>query len=89
MYELKAFCSREIHMTQYEVFFKGVENIMRKGQKENMLLKCNHFLLLPQCFQKVSFSESPKVRICPVQKQEAFVDSVDQDQTAPNLQSDF
>ena len=55
----KTFADNTINVTQKQKFFlELVENIVGKGENAGY----QHFLLFPQCFQKVSFSESLKVR---------------------------
>ena len=57
---LEAFADDKINVTLKQNFFLGlVENIV--GKEENAGYQ--HFLLFPQCFQKVSFSGSLKVGI--------------------------
>ena len=57
-FKLKAFAEDKISVAKNLKFVLGrVENIVGKG--ENACYQ--HFLLFPQCFQKVSFSGSSKV----------------------------
>ena len=57
---LKAFADDKICVAQNLKFILGrVENIVGKGENAGY----QHFLLLPQCFQKASSSGSLKVRI--------------------------
>ena len=50
--KLKAFADDKIYMTQKLKFDLGrVENLVGKGENAGN----QHFLLFPQCFQKVSF----------------------------------
>ena len=57
---LKAFADDKIDLTEKLIFFlRSIENIVGKGENA-----CNqHFLLLPQCFQKVSQIGSLKIVI--------------------------
>ena len=58
--KLKVFADNKINVNQKLKFDLGrVENIVRKGENAGY----QHFLLFPQCFQKVSFSGSLKVVI--------------------------
>ena len=58
--KLKAFADDKINVTQKLKFvFERVENIVGKGENAGY----QHFLLIPQCFQKASFSGSLKVGI--------------------------
>ena len=58
--KLEAFADDKINVTLKQKFFLGlVENIVGKGENAGY----QHFLLFPQCFQKVSFSGSLKVGI--------------------------
>ena len=53
--KLKAFADNKINVTQKLNFYLGrVENIAGKGENAGY----QHFLLFPQCFQKLSFSGS-------------------------------
>ena len=57
---MKAFAKDNINVTKNLRFaLKGVENILGKGHNAYQ-----HLLLLQQCFQKASFSELSKVRLC-------------------------
>ena len=57
---LRAFADDKINVTQNLKFPLGrEESIVGKGENAGY----QHFLLFPQCFQKVSFSESLKVWI--------------------------
>ena len=59
-YELKAFADDNFNVVQMsQYFYDRVENFMRKGENAG----CQDFILFPQCFQKVSFPRSLKVRI--------------------------
>ena len=56
----KAFADDKIKVTEKQKFFLGwVENIAGKGENAGY----QHFLLFPQCFQKVSYTGWLKVRI--------------------------
>ena len=56
--KLKAFADDKISMTQKLNFVsERAENIMAKGENA----RYQHFLLFPQCFQKLSVSASLKV----------------------------
>ena len=58
--EFKAFADEKISETEKLKFVLGkLENIAGKGENAGY----QHFLLFPQCFQKVSFSKLLKVRI--------------------------
>ena len=58
--KLKAFADYNLEMNQKLEFAVGrVENIVGKGENAGY----QHFLLFPQCFQKVSFFGSLKVGI--------------------------
>ena len=58
--KLKAFVEDKISVSEKLKFVLGrVESIVGKGEKAGY----QHFLLSPQCFQKVSFSGSFKVGI--------------------------
>ena len=70
------------------------EILLGKGRKHCGKRSYQHFLLLPQCFQRLLCMVSLKVRIVLtlsllMMPQKAFVDSVDDDQTAQNAQSDL
>ena len=55
---LKAFADDNLYVGQMMIYVVDrVENIMRKGENAGD----QHFLLCPQCFQKLSFSGSLKV----------------------------
>ena len=55
-----ALADNEINVTENLKFVLGrVENIVEKEQNAGY----QHFLLLPQCFQKATFSRSLKVGI--------------------------
>ena len=56
--EFKAFADNKINMIPKQKFVhKRVENIVGKGENAGY----QHFLLFPQCFQKLSFQEVLKV----------------------------
>ena len=56
---LKAFADDKINVTEKMKFLlERVENIVRKGENAGY----QHFLLFPQCFQKVSYTGSLKVK---------------------------
>ena len=58
--KLKAFADDKIDVNEKLKFgLERLENIVEKGENAGY----QHFLLIPQCFQKVSFSRSLKVRI--------------------------
>ena len=58
--KLKAFADDKINVTLKQKFFFEIDrNIVGKGENAGY----QHFLIFPQCFQKVSFSGSLKVRI--------------------------
>ena len=58
--KFKAFADDKINLTLKHKFCLGwIENIVGKGE----IAGYQHFLLFPQCFQKVSFSGSLKVGI--------------------------
>ena len=58
MTELKAFADDKINVTkQLKIVLEGIENSVGKGADYQ------HFLLFPQCFQKLSFPEVLKVGI--------------------------
>ena len=58
--KLKAFADNKIKILKMIIFvFDRVENIVGKGENAG----CQHFLLFPQCFQKVSLSGSLKIVI--------------------------
>ena len=58
--KLKAFADDQLNVTQnVKVVFHRIENIV--GKEENAGYQ--HFLLLPQCFQKVFSSRASKVVI--------------------------
>ena len=60
MSKLKAFADNKSNVIQNLKFVLGrVENIVGKGENAGY----QHFVLFPQCFQKLSFSGSLKVRI--------------------------
>ena len=60
MTKLKAFADDEINVTkQLKFVFEGIENSVGKGE----IADYQHFLLFPQCFQKLSFPEVLKVGI--------------------------
>ena len=57
---LKAFADNEINVTENLKFvLERIENIMARGENAGY----QHFLLFPQCFQKLSFSGLSKVGI--------------------------
>ena len=61
--KLKAFADDKINVNQKLKFNMGkVENIVENGENAGY----QHFLLFPQCFQKVSFSGSLKSPDCVV-----------------------
>ena len=61
--KLKAFADDKINSTDKQKFFLAlVENIVRKGENAGY----QHFLLIPQCFQKFSFFRVIKSRDCVV-----------------------
>ena len=56
--QLKAFANDNLNVYQKLKFaFERIENIVRKGENASY----QHFLLLPQCFQKLSFPGSLNV----------------------------
>ena len=58
--KLKAFADDKIDVTHISKFaLRMVENIVEKGENAGY----QHFLLFPQCFQKLSFLGSQKVGI--------------------------
>ena len=58
--KLKALADEKLNVTEKLKFVLGrIENIVGKGENAGY----QHFLLLLQCFQKASFSQSLKVRI--------------------------
>ena len=58
--KFKAFADKKIILTQKSKFqSERVENIVGKGENAGY----QHFLLFPQCFQKLSFQEMLKVGI--------------------------
>ena len=58
--KLKAFADDKLNVTKELKFVLGrEENIVGKGESAGN----QHFLLFPQCFQKVSFTEVLKVGI--------------------------
>ena len=58
--KLKAFAEDKINVTEILKFvLERVENIVGKGENAGY----QHFLLLPQCFQKASYKGSLKVGI--------------------------
>ena len=57
MSKSEAFADDNVRVAQMVQVFSGmVENIVEKGENAGP----QHFLLLPQCFQRVSFSGSRK-----------------------------
>ena len=57
---MKAFTDDKINVNEKLKFVTGkVENLVRKGENAGY----QHFLLFPQCFQKLSFSGLVKVGI--------------------------
>ena len=59
-FKLKAFADVKMNVTYKQKFFLELkENIVGKGENAGY----QHFLLFPQCFQKVSFSGPLKVGI--------------------------
>ena len=55
--KLKPFTDDKIYVTKELKFVLGKEeNIVRQGENAD----CQHFLLLPQCFEKYSFSDCGK-----------------------------
>ena len=58
---MKTFAKDILDVVQILLFFlfEGVENLVGKGENAGY----QHFLLLPQCFQKLSHSGSLKVGI--------------------------
>ena len=59
--KFKAFADNKIIVTQKMKFtFGRVENIVEKGENAGY----QHFLLFPQCFQKLSFHEELKWGLC-------------------------
>ena len=59
--KLKAFADDKLNITQnIKVFFHRIENIV--GKEENA--DYQHFLLFPQCIQKLFFLQSVKSRHC-------------------------
>ena len=62
--KLKAFAGDKMNMTEkMKIVPERMENIVGKGENAGY----QNFLLFPQCFQKVTFSGSLKVRDCAVQ----------------------
>ena len=60
MTKLKAFADNKINVTkQLKFVLEGIENSVGKGESADY----QHFLLFPQCFQKLSFPEVLKVGI--------------------------
>ena len=58
--KLKAFADNKINVTEKLKFVSGrVENIVGKGENGGY----QHFLLFPQCFEKVSYTGPLKVVI--------------------------
>ena len=58
--KFKAFSEEKLNVAKIMIsVFDRVENIVRKGENAGY----QHFLLFPQCFQKVFFSGSLKVGI--------------------------
>ena len=58
--KFKAFADDKIKVTQkFKFTFRRIENIVGKGENAGY----QHFLLFPQCFQKLSFPEVLKVEI--------------------------
>ena len=56
--KLKAFAGDRINVTEILKFVLGrVENIVEKGENDGY----QHFLLLPQCFQKASYTGSLQI----------------------------
>ena len=59
-FEFRAFADDKINVTEKMKFIQGrMVNIVGKGENAGY----QHFLFFPQCFQKLSFSGSSKVRI--------------------------
>ena len=59
--KFKVFADDKRNVTKKQKFFLGLaENIVRKREDAGY----QHFLLFPQCFQKVSFSGSLKSGLC-------------------------
>ena len=58
---MKAFADKILNVVQMMICSTdGVENIVGKGENAGY----QHFLLLPQCFQKVSILRLLKVGLC-------------------------
>ena len=60
MTKLKAFADDKINVTkQLNFVFEEIENSVGKGESADN----QHFLLFPQCFQKLSFPEVILVKV--------------------------
>ena len=85
--KFKAFADDKLNVAKMTVFlFDGIENTTGKEEIAGNLLL--HILLYPQSFQKPSSVWLLTLSLL-MSRQEAFLESVDQDQTVQNVQSDL